>query len=166
MIVVDKVRCDGCGICLTVCPQDAVVLEAERAEIREELCDGCGVCLSACPEGAILDLEPSLVTQPSPSTAVAKTAALVPSARSQPVPAQARPVKVIRSSPLALERQRAVATAAMAAGPVVLNLMARLAERWLRRGACCGPMVGSSFTRPLMSGTIVVHTRWCGWCAG
>ncbi len=133
MIVIDRLRCTGCGICLTVCPLDAVVLEAERAEIKEELCNGCGACLSACPEGAIMDVEPAPLTAPSP-TRPEPVVAMVPSAPSEPAPTRVRPTKVVRRSPLPLERQRAVATAAVAAGPVVFNLMARLAERWLRRG--------------------------------
>jgi len=134
MIVVDKPRCTGCGVCLTVCPLDAVVLEAERAEIREELCNGCGACLSACPEGAIMDVEPALPARPFPSSPEVKTVALVPSDRPQPAPTSARPVKVIRSSPPELERRLAVAGTAMTVGPVAINLLARLAERWLRRG--------------------------------
>ena len=53
MIVIDEARCNGCGICLTACPQEAIVLEANRAEIKQELCTDCGVSLYVCPEEAI-----------------------------------------------------------------------------------------------------------------
>jgi ferredoxin len=133
MIVIDRLRCTGCGICLTVCPQDAVVLEAERAEIKEELCNGCGACLSACPEGAIMDVEPAPLTAPSPARPET-VVSMVPSAPTEPVPTRVRPVKVVRSSPPEFERRLAVAGTAMSVGPIALRLLARLAERRLRRG--------------------------------
>jgi Fe-S-cluster-containing hydrogenase component 2 len=131
VILIDKARCNGCGVCVTACPQDAIVLEAETAEIREELCSGCGVCLSVCPEGAITDVEPAI--KPFPSTVEVETTALTRPAIVRPAPAGSRPVKVIRSSPPAIERRRAVAEKAMTVGPVALSLLAWLAERWLRR---------------------------------
>lgn len=135
MIIVDQARCTGCGICLTVCPEDAITLEAERAEIREELCNGCGACLSACPEAAIQDVEPAPLTPASPAKPEPEpVVAVVPSTPAEPEPIRARPVKVVRSSPLAPERRLAVTGAAMTVGPVAFNLLARLAERWLRRG--------------------------------
>jgi Fe-S-cluster-containing hydrogenase component 2 len=135
VILIDEARCSGCGVCLTACPQDAIVLEAERAEIREELCNSCGACLSACPEGAIMDVEQALPAQPVPAAAEAETTALVRSASVQPAPTRARPVKVIWGSPTAIERRVAVAGTAMTVGPVALNIFGRLVERWLRRGA-------------------------------
>lgn len=46
--------CSGCGICLSVCPYDALSLNAEKlAEVSEALCEGCGTCIASCPSGAL-----------------------------------------------------------------------------------------------------------------
>jgi MinD superfamily P-loop ATPase len=133
MITIDEARCTGCGVCLSLCPQDAIVLEAGRAEIRQELCSGCGVCISECPQGAIqeADLVPvaRLSAGPEPEKAVQ-----VSSSRSRRLPARTRSVGVVRPSASALERRRAVATAAGAVGPVALDVVGWLVDRWFRRG--------------------------------
>lgn len=51
---VDENACSGCGICLPMCPYDAISLNERTgvAEINEILCEGCGSCVSACPSGA------------------------------------------------------------------------------------------------------------------
>lgn len=48
--------CRDCGICESVCPQNAIArkaLDDERYEyvVNEELCIGCGFCAGACPTG-------------------------------------------------------------------------------------------------------------------
>ncbi|MBN1280892.1 MAG: CoB--CoM heterodisulfide reductase iron-sulfur subunit A family protein [Candidatus Thermoplasmatota archaeon] len=58
---VDEELCSGCGVCLTVCPYNAidrVTKESDgksvsHASINEGLCQGCGTCVSACPSHAI-----------------------------------------------------------------------------------------------------------------
>ena len=51
-------KCSGCGICVPLCPYDAIVLrmidDRPRAEIDMTACKGCGVCTVACPSGAIV----------------------------------------------------------------------------------------------------------------
>ncbi|WP_164684178.1 4Fe-4S dicluster domain-containing protein [Vibrio maerlii] len=44
---------DGCGMCLTVCKNKAINLEAQQPAFNKELCDGCGECKSVCIEGGI-----------------------------------------------------------------------------------------------------------------
>ncbi|MEW6033683.1 MAG: CoB--CoM heterodisulfide reductase iron-sulfur subunit A family protein [Chloroflexota bacterium] len=55
--VVDTDRCIGCGVCRTVCPFEAVVLnqtaEGLRAEVIPASCKGCGLCSARCPTRAI-----------------------------------------------------------------------------------------------------------------
>ena len=53
MIVVNKAECVGCEECLHVCPAEAIVMKAERAEIIQHKCDECGRCIPACPVKAI-----------------------------------------------------------------------------------------------------------------
>jgi heterodisulfide reductase subunit A len=49
-----KRLCCGCGLCVTVCPYQARVLNEEewKAEVISELCQGCGSCVIACRNGA------------------------------------------------------------------------------------------------------------------
>lgn len=51
-------KCSGCGICVPLCPYNAIALkpyaDRPRAEIDMTQCKGCGVCASACPSGAII----------------------------------------------------------------------------------------------------------------
>ena len=61
IVQVDKLKCNGCGLCGKACPLEAVSLEEERqgerlqkrAVCREELCLGCGVCQRVCRAGAL-----------------------------------------------------------------------------------------------------------------
>lgn len=46
-------ECCGCGICLTVCPQNCIVLTDNKATIRQQNCLHCGACFEACPAKAI-----------------------------------------------------------------------------------------------------------------
>ncbi len=135
MITIDEARCTGCGICLTACPQEAILLEAEKAKIRQELCTECGVCLSACPENAIHETQPAPapVTRPSPSRPERKPVVPLSPVSAERVPVKARRAEVLRPSPTSLERRRAVTTAVATVGPVALDLLARLAGGWLRR---------------------------------
>ena len=52
---VNEYLCSGCGICIDVCPYDAIMLNEERgvAEVNEVLCEGCGACSAACSSGAV-----------------------------------------------------------------------------------------------------------------
>lgn len=48
-----KDLCDGCGLCVPVCPVSAVSVEREKAEINPFVCTGCGACIPVCPREAI-----------------------------------------------------------------------------------------------------------------
>lgn len=52
-VSIDSKLCNGCGLCVPVCPDQCIALEAGRAEIRGEKCMECGHCQAACPQGAI-----------------------------------------------------------------------------------------------------------------
>jgi heterodisulfide reductase subunit A2 len=52
--VVDEDKCAGCGICVRLCPFEAITFDEERkvAVVNSSLCKGCGTCTAACTAGA------------------------------------------------------------------------------------------------------------------
>jgi len=45
--------CTGCGMCVQVCPYEAIALKDGKAEVNEVLCEGCGTCSATCLRAAI-----------------------------------------------------------------------------------------------------------------
>ena len=63
-LILDKTKCSGCGICVKVCPRDAIhpnpvsLLEKNAmlssfVDIDEQRCQYCRVCSTLCPFGAL-----------------------------------------------------------------------------------------------------------------
>ncbi len=48
--VVDKEKCNACGLCATYCP-DGVI--SDDLDIDLTYCKGCGICANECPKKAI-----------------------------------------------------------------------------------------------------------------
>jgi len=48
--VVDKEKCNACGLCATYCPDAAIDAELE---VDLGFCKGCGICANECPKKAI-----------------------------------------------------------------------------------------------------------------
>lgn len=47
-------RCVACGVCVKVCPKDAISIYKEcYAVVDEEQCIGCGICEKSCPAGVM-----------------------------------------------------------------------------------------------------------------
>lgn len=54
IVHIDEELCNGCGLCVTPCAEDAIQIVDGKAKVmKEELCDGAGFCLAVCPEGAL-----------------------------------------------------------------------------------------------------------------
>jgi len=63
-LTLDKTRCIGCGICMEICPREAIEIkktpkaDEKKAkpptiDISEEKCHYCGMCDPVCPFGAL-----------------------------------------------------------------------------------------------------------------
>ena len=50
---IDEQECTACGMCIDICPVDAISPGEDTACIDREECIGCGLCASACVTGAI-----------------------------------------------------------------------------------------------------------------
>jgi hypothetical protein len=51
--IVDLDKCEGCGKCVSQCPQEAIYLRGNRVYIDAARCIGCATCIAACEQGAI-----------------------------------------------------------------------------------------------------------------
>jgi pyruvate ferredoxin oxidoreductase delta subunit len=48
--VVDKAKCNECGLCAMYCPDNAIDGELH---VDLDFCKGCGICANECPKKAI-----------------------------------------------------------------------------------------------------------------
>ncbi len=51
----DMKKCTDCGMCVSICPVKAYVMDASDYHVifRLDRCVACGTCLDACPPGAL-----------------------------------------------------------------------------------------------------------------
>lgn len=70
MISIDRQKCDGCGICVDICPTGAITVQDNIAAIEYDLCEDCQVCVDECPQGAILLQEQISLTKEQPITRI------------------------------------------------------------------------------------------------
>lgn len=50
----DQGKCNGCGLCIEVCPQQVFTLNGKRSSITDrDACLECGACARNCAPGAI-----------------------------------------------------------------------------------------------------------------
>ena len=48
-LIKDRNLCCGCGLCVAICPVNAIDYLEGTFEINEDICISCGLCFSACP---------------------------------------------------------------------------------------------------------------------
>ncbi len=52
---IDEEKCNGCGLCLKACPNDAISGEKKEAHlINDEVCVKCGICEEQCKFDAVI----------------------------------------------------------------------------------------------------------------
>jgi ferredoxin len=50
-VYVDE-NCNKCGLCIPVCPVEAISFAGDKIVVDPQRCDGCGKCFRVCPEEA------------------------------------------------------------------------------------------------------------------
>ena len=61
---IDINRCNGCGLCVTVCPSNTITMKGKKAVVTGTESLNCGHCMAVCPTGAVkvASLDPALST--------------------------------------------------------------------------------------------------------
>jgi 2-oxoglutarate ferredoxin oxidoreductase subunit delta len=60
-IIIDIERCKGCGLCISVCPKNGIVISKSSNKagyfpaqpVNNSDCTGCAMCAIVCPEAGI-----------------------------------------------------------------------------------------------------------------
>jgi len=55
-VQIDQEKCNGCGLCVEVCPVQAISIENNKAKVDKDTCVECGQCVDECPNKAISTL--------------------------------------------------------------------------------------------------------------
>ena len=54
LVEFDHEKCSACGLCVKLCPSDAIIMEDKKLKMKEPVeCMMCADCVAFCPEGAI-----------------------------------------------------------------------------------------------------------------
>jgi nitroreductase/NAD-dependent dihydropyrimidine dehydrogenase PreA subunit len=61
---IDEERCNGCGLCVTVCPSETITMKGKKAVVTGTESLNCGHCMAVCPTNAVqvAALNPTLST--------------------------------------------------------------------------------------------------------
>ena len=82
MISIDRQACNGCGLCVEVCPSGALQLMDSLLQVDNNLCQECELCVDICPQNALVSY--TLVEEtPTPVSAGLDTAMPNPTSKLQ-----------------------------------------------------------------------------------
>ncbi|MBN2258020.1 MAG: 4Fe-4S binding protein [Anaerolineaceae bacterium] len=78
-MIIDQSLCKGCGVCVSICPVDAIVMHAGKAFINRSKCTSCLLCIEACPTGALqqVQVDDRMVTRDPASSHVVQSQTIV-----------------------------------------------------------------------------------------
>ena len=51
--VLDKEKCNYCGLCALYCPPQCMHDKKDHYEVGLDFCKGCGICATECPRKAL-----------------------------------------------------------------------------------------------------------------
>lgn len=54
MISIDRQACNGCGLCVEICPTGALKLVDNLIQVDNSLCQECDLCVDTCPQNALV----------------------------------------------------------------------------------------------------------------
>ena len=64
--IVDNDLCDECGLCMPLCPPEAIHMTRKGLLVDQLACTGCVKCIAPCPVGAL-----AMVQRPLAELAIA-----------------------------------------------------------------------------------------------
>ncbi|MDF9867467.1 ferredoxin [Bacilli bacterium PM5-3] len=71
IIKIDEDKCVGCGLCASACHLSIIGIENGKAKLlNPDVCDGLGMCLPNCPNEAISFIEVDGIKQPEKNDSV------------------------------------------------------------------------------------------------
>lgn len=70
-VIIDSEKCEGCGICVSVCPVQAISIIEGKPYIDQNKCTECLQCVSECPNAAISQIFDRKVSQKSSERPIA-----------------------------------------------------------------------------------------------
>ena len=146
MLQVQGSLCTGCAICLEACPEGAIVLVEERAQIDPAHCKECGICVEVCPEGAIQPIAERVEAAQAVEAAEPITAPSQTDPSQQIIEVKLPPPPAIREAPSSLAQRVLPAVGAALAylgrelGPRLANLAADVIEDRLARSRTAKPV--------------------------
>ncbi len=93
-VLVDPVKCIGCGMCQKDCPANNISITAKKAVIRAQSCIKCGHCVAVCPKAAVsitgfdeppVEIENPTILNPEQLLSAIQTRRTIRQFRNQPV---------------------------------------------------------------------------------
>lgn len=143
MLQVQESLCVGCAACVEACPEGAIVMVRERAQIDPARCSECGICAEICPEGAIQPVPEQVWVASEAKSAEPSTSPADP--RQQMIEVKLPPPPALQQAPPSLAQRVLPAVGAALAylgrevGPRLANLVADVIEDRLAHSRTARP---------------------------